>query len=267
MPGNEDANRGKGQNLYTITRTLLNQPEGHGHVAEGPRPVPQHLQPDTALPQGPVEIIAHVTQGAANHPAVGSDIYVRKDSVEIYRGIIPPSGLMGFKVKRDGIYDVGAETDEAFFDVKEVDTRGNKDSAVNIYLHVPDTLVLRVNFPFDDYQHPYQFVIDENGLASSMTWTQALDLTAHATMRSIAKLRELILIGHTDSLGSDTYNNRLGLRRATFIAQELEKRGVPHNIIRVVSRGREQPVEKRPGESDELFRLRSRRVEFIKVFQ
>jgi OmpA-OmpF porin, OOP family len=100
-----------------------------------------------------------------------------------------------------------------------------------------------------------------------MTWTQALDLTAHSALRSLSRLREFVLIGHTDSLGSDAYNQRLGFRRATFVAEELEKRGVPQNIIRIVSKGREQPVARRPGESDELFRLRSRRVEFIKVFQ
>jgi hypothetical protein len=260
MPGDQ-----QGRNLYTIRRTRLNQPEAHGHIAEQ-RPEIPHMQADTVV-QSPVEIIAHVTRGAKNSPAVGSDIYVRKDSVEIYRGIIPPSGVMGFKVNRDANYDVGAETEEAFFDVRRVDLHGYKDSTFDVYLHLPDTLVLRINFPFDDYQHPYEYVIDENGQASSMTWTQALDLTAHSALRSLSRLRELVLIGHTDSLGSDAYNQRLGFRRATFVAQELEKRGVPYNIIRVVSKGREQPVARRPGESDELFRLRSRRVEFIKVFQ
>ncbi len=274
---NQPANMA-GMNLYTITRTRGPEMAVHLKVAPPERPEVGHLQFDTShpvsstipevpKPLGPVEIVAHVTRGANNRPAEGSDIYVRKDSVEIYRGIIPASGMMGFKVNRDAEYDVGAETKEAFFDVRHVDLRGFKDSIINVYLHLPDTLVIRINFPFDDYEHPYEFTIDDNGQPSAMTWQEALDLTAHATLRSTGLLRELLLIGHTDSLGSDAYNDNLGMERAAFVARELEKRGVPASIIKVKSMGRRQPVERRPGESDEIFRLRSRRVEFIKVFK
>jgi len=262
-----------GMNLYTITRTRGGELATHPEVAPGERPEVGHLQVDSShvavapKPLGPVEIIAHVTRGTDNRPAEGSDIYVRKDSLELYRGIIPASGKMGFKVNRDAEYDVGAETQEAFFDVKHVNLRGFKDSVVHVYLHLPDTLVLRINFPFDDYEHPYEFTIDDNGEPSATTWLQALDLTAHATLRSTGTLRELLLIGHTDSLGSDAYNDKLGLERANFVAMELEKRGVPKSLIRVKSMGRREPVKSRPGESDEIFRLRSRRVEFIKVFK
>jgi outer membrane protein OmpA-like peptidoglycan-associated protein len=110
-------------------------------------------------------------------------------------------------------------------------------------------------------------VIDENGNPSQMTWHEALDLAARSAMQSMQRLKELILIGHTDSLGTDAYNERLGFRRASFVAQQLEARGVPHRIIRIESKGRTQPVNLRADESDDLFRLRSRRVEFIKVFK
>lgn len=262
-----------GMNLYTITRTRGPEMAVHLKVAPSDRPDVGHLQIDSTHPAetpkllGPVEIIAHVTRGADNRPAEGSDIYVRKDSLEIYRGVIPASGMMGFKVNRDAEYDVGAETEDAFFDVKHVDLRGFKDSVIHVNLHLPDTLVLRINFPFDDYEHPYEYTIDDNGQPSATTWQQSLDLTAHAALRSIGTLRELLLIGHTDSLGTDAYNDKLGLERAEFVARELEKRGVPMNLIKVKSMGRRQPVESRPGESDEIFRLRSRRVEFIKVFK
>jgi OOP family OmpA-OmpF porin len=85
-------------------------------------------------------------------------------------------------------------------------------------------------------------------------------------MRSIGSLKKLILIGHTDSLGSDAYNAKLGQQRAEFVASQLIRRGVPKRLITVKSRGRTEPVAIRPGETDEQFRLRSRRVEFVKVF-
>jgi OmpA family/WD40-like Beta Propeller Repeat len=276
-----------GMNLYTITRTFIPQLTANGEVPPPGRIEVNHLQEDTmyplsptiAAPQvipptisapsalGPVEIIAHVTRGGDNHFATGADIYVHKDSVELYRGMIPESGKIGFKVNRDAEYDVGAETEDAFFDVRHVDLHGFKDSVINVYLHLPDTLVIRINFPFDDHEHPYQFTIDENGQPSSSTWQQALDLTAHAALRSMEKLKELVLIGHTDSAGTDAYNNRLGYQRASFVATELEKRGIPKDIIRVESKGRTDPLARRPNESDEIFSLRSRRVEFIKVFK
>ncbi len=280
-----------GMNLYTITRTLIPLLAAHGEVSPPGRVEPNHLRVDTTQPAqeavaptsptpatpvtpasmppllGPIEIITHVTRGMDNRPAIGADIYVHQDSLELYRGLIPETGMIGFKVNREAEYDVGAETPDAFFDVKHVDLRGFKDSIINVYLHLPDTLVIRINFPFDDYQHPYDYTIDDHGEPSSMTWQQALDLTAHSAIRSLSKLKELLLIGNTDSLGTDAYNNRLGLERATFVANELERRGVPKEIIRVASEGRTEPVARRPDESDEIFRLRSRRVEFIKVFQ
>ncbi len=263
-------------NLYTITRTRGPRLATNEQVAPPERPHVEHPTrtpipppPPTEVPKapGPVEIIAHVTQGADYRPAAGADIYVLEDSQQIYRGIIPSSGTIGFKVNRDQEYDVGAETQQTFFDVRHVDLRGYTDSVIQVYLHLPDTLVIRINFPFDDYQHPYQYTIDDNGQPSSLTWERALDLTARSTLQSVKTLKELLVIGHTDSLGSDAYNDNLGFERATFVARELEVRGVPPELIKVESRGRRQPVARRPGESDEIFRLRSRRVEFIKVFK
>ena len=216
---------------------------------------------------GPVEIIAHVTRGADYHPAKGADIFVREDSQKIYDGTIPASGTIGFKVNRGAEYDVGAETEQAFFDLRHIDVRTTTDSIIYVYLHLPDTLVIRINFPFDDYEHPYEFTIDSSGEPSSLTWQRALDLTAHSILLADGNLRDLIVIGHTDSLGTDAYNDNLGMERAIFVAHELESRGVPAALIHVKSMGRRLPVVRRPGESDEVFRLRSRRVEFIKVFK
>jgi hypothetical protein len=270
MPGNQ-----RGFNLYTITRTKITGPGGKGQVAEAERPDIGHLHIDTTKPEvhvpekpmGPVGLEVHVTQGADFRPAVGSTVFIRRDSGTLYHGDVPANGAILFKVLPNQEYDAGAESPDKFFDIKHVDIRGLHDTTVRVDLHLPDTLVLRLNFPFDDYLHPYEFVIDENGQPSTMTWHQMMDLTAQSVLRSQENLARLIVIGHTDSLGSDVYNDKLGMRRATFVADQLELRGVPHKLIEVESKGRMQPVARRPGESDELFRMRSRRVEFIKVFK
>jgi hypothetical protein len=276
------------RNLYTIVRRRIpaTAEERIRFAQQEERLKIEHPQPEThtdpietavktetprtvekPLPTTPVSVYVHVRRGEDHRPATGADLYVRNDSVELYRGTVPASGNFLIKLKREGIYDIGAETEEAFFDVKKLELNGYRDSSAEINLNLPDTLVLRINFPFDDYQHPYEYVIDESGHATTITWQQTLDLTAHAALRSLGRLRELVLIGHTDSLGTDEYNARLGFNRATFIASELERRGVPKRIMKVLSSGRRQPVRRRPEESDELFRMRSRRVEFIKVFK
>jgi len=259
MPASE-----AGTNIYTITRTFVPAVGGHGQVASE-RPETHHLEKDT-IPQGPVDVEIAVTRGPQHRPAEGAEVFVRKDSVEIHRKQLPANGHDRVSLPR-AEYEVGAETQDAFFDVRKIDLRNYRDSVATIELHLPDTLVLRINFPFDDYQHPYEYVIDENGQPSTMTWQEALDLTAQSVKGSIDRLRELILIGHTDSLGSDDYNDRLGFRRATFVSSELVRRGLPKSLMRILSKGRTQPVARRPDESDELFRLRCRRVEFVKVFK
>lgn len=51
------------------------------------------------------------------------------------------------------------------------------------------------------------------------------------------------VFGHTDLVGSDAYNFRLGQRRANAVVQYLVSRGVPARRLQgVVSRGRTQPL-------------------------
>lgn len=51
------------------------------------------------------------------------------------------------------------------------------------------------------------------------------------------------IYGHTDAIGSDAFNRRLGLRRAQAVRQYLVSLGVPHrSIIAVVTRGESQPL-------------------------
>jgi hypothetical protein len=215
----------------------------------------------------PLVVRGRVTQGRNHTPATGSDLFVRiVDSTEIERRTLDDSAQFEVTLLKGHQYDVGAESELRFFDVKRFDLRSSIDTLSEITLYLPDTLVLRVNFPFDDYTHPYEFVIGDNGEKTNTTWQQSIELIARSAKRSLSTLKKLVVVGHTDSMGSDDYNNRLGLNRATFIAGELEKRGIPKRLLSVLSKGRTTPVARREGESDEIFRLRSRRVEFIKVF-
>ncbi len=69
---------------------------------------------------------------------------------------------------------------------------------------------------------------------------------------------KVILIGHTDNVGSDKLNQRLGRKRAEAVRKMLRKRGVPSAQIEVQSMGSTDPVA---SNSTEAGRAENRRVE------
>ncbi|GAB1392015.1 hypothetical protein MASR1M60_01780 [Rhodocyclaceae bacterium] len=69
---------------------------------------------------------------------------------------------------------------------------------------------------------------------------------------------EIIIIGHTDDVGTDRVNDALSLKRAEAVAQLLKARGIDPRSIETVGRGkRETLVKGRPGVPEE----KNRRVE------
>lgn len=56
------------------------------------------------------------------------------------------------------------------------------------------------------------------------------------------KLETLITTGHTDSIGSDAYNQRLSLRRANAVKAYLVSQGVAADRIVVEGKGETKPV-------------------------
>jgi outer membrane protein OmpA-like peptidoglycan-associated protein len=66
--------------------------------------------------------------------------------------------------------------------------------------------------------------------------------------------------GHTDSTGSDAYNQSLSERRAEAVALALESRGIPVQRIQAVGRGKAAPVA---GNDTSAGRQQNRRVEII----
>jgi outer membrane protein OmpA-like peptidoglycan-associated protein len=53
---------------------------------------------------------------------------------------------------------------------------------------------------------------------------------------------QVLVVGHTDSIGSDAYNMRLSQRRAESVATYLVQNGVPRQAIRTEWHGKRQPV-------------------------
>ena len=71
---------------------------------------------------------------------------------------------------------------------------------------------------------------------------------------------DIVVIGHTDSVGTDAYNDRLSLQRADAIRNALIERGIPAEDIVAEGRGKRDPlVATAQGVSE----ARNRRVEII----
>ena len=51
------------------------------------------------------------------------------------------------------------------------------------------------------------------------------------------------ITGHTDAIGSDAYNQALGLRRAQSVQRYLESMGMPASQSRIESKGEKEPVD------------------------
>ena len=69
---------------------------------------------------------------------------------------------------------------------------------------------------------------------------------------------ELLIVGHTDGVGSDSYNYDLSERRSRAAADYLIARGVDRDRVRTVGRGETEPVSSNDSETG---RQRNRRVE------
>ena len=71
-------------------------------------------------------------------------------------------------------------------------------------------------------------------------------------------LEVVIAIGHTDSIGSDAYNQRLSVRRAESVKAYLVSKGVEPNRIYTEGKGEKQPVASNKTKEG---RAKNRRVE------
>jgi outer membrane protein OmpA-like peptidoglycan-associated protein len=71
---------------------------------------------------------------------------------------------------------------------------------------------------------------------------------------------EITIIGHTDAVGSDSYNQLLSERRSGAVREELSVLGVPPSRLRAIGRGEFEP---RADNGTEAGRQLNRRVEIL----
>ncbi|TCM63698.1 Beta-barrel assembly machine subunit BamE [Acinetobacter calcoaceticus] len=69
-----------------------------------------------------------------------------------------------------------------------------------------------------------------------------LNTLVNAIGSGYANVSKIHLVGHTDRLGSDAYNNQLSLQRAETVRRYLTENGIPDQVISTAGAGKKQPV-------------------------
>ena len=71
-------------------------------------------------------------------------------------------------------------------------------------------------------------------------------------------LEVIIAVGHTDSIGTDAYNQKLSIRRAESVKAYLQSKGIDANRVYTEGKGEKQPVTENNSSAG---RAKNRRVE------
>ena len=85
---------------------------------------------------------------------------------------------------------------------------------------------------------------------------QRLDLLAARLMDGVVQV--VVALGHTDSMGTQAYNQQLSEKRARAVADYLSNKGIPNEKIFTEGRGGSQPIA---SNSSEAGRAMNRRVD------
>lgn len=164
-------------------------------------------------------------------------------------------------------YEVGAQAERYFFDTHNIEApKGKTVWEFDHDFFLVETLSLRINFPFKDFENPTEFVLDDAGNHTNTTWRESIQYVALNLKNYLSNIDYVILAGHTDQIGTEEYNKSLSEKRAEFIKNVLVKdHGVDPALIRIEGKGKTELLPRRPDENDDLYNARCRRVELTKI--
>ena len=177
-------------------------------------------------------------------------------------------GNFKLSVKKKNDIEVIAENEDNFFQSTVITKEEMaKEKVIKTDFKLPVELTLRINFPYDVFDKPYEYTLDSLGVESHKTWHGELDNVAENIKMSLDRIDKIILVGHTDYIASEQYNKKLGLNRVIFVVDQLEKRGIPREKMKYSSAGESELLPKRASEDDEIYRKRLRRVTINKIYK
>ncbi|MFH1050281.1 MAG: OmpA family protein [bacterium] len=234
------------------------------------------IKPDIKLEEPELNIVKTFTLTGTVYQAVTlveleeAEIIVRKmpENIKYKEVKSDKNGKYAIELNKDVKYEVTAQAKDLFFETVTVivDLMDNIKELKQDF-KIPEMLTVRINFPTDVFDNPYKYTLDSNGVETVQTWQIQLDNLAENINKSKDKLKVIVLTGHTDDVGTSSYNLTLGKRRVEFVKSELIKRGVSEELLETKSAGKSKPLAKRENEEIEMYRMRLRRVELSKVLK
>jgi iron complex outermembrane receptor protein len=176
----------------------------------------------------------------------------------------PGYGLVDLNVDWDNIY--GNPVDASFFMTNVTDTLAkignvgiyNSTGLVSVIYNEPRMWGFRVKYRFGGPEEeptaaapytpppavaaapsvPNSYLVFFDFNKSDLTPQAVTIVNQAAANAGPAKVTQLTVTGHTDTVGSDAYNMRLSRRRAESVAAQLEKDGIASSEIAIVAKGK-----------------------------
>lgn len=202
-------------------------------------------------------------------PIQGAEVITRETMSNITNTVkTNQDGYYSIQMIKNEEYLVTAQYSTLFPENKKIFVGSNDTTSVlNQDFYLEDKYTLRINFPTDVFDNPYRFVLDSNGNETNVTWQEDLQALANNIITMKEKITKILLVGHTDDVGTIEYNQKLGERRVNFVINELVKRGVPTELLEGRSAGELEPLERKSDEKIENYRKRLRRVVLERVLK
>jgi outer membrane protein OmpA-like peptidoglycan-associated protein len=135
---------------------------------------------------------------------------------------------------------------------------------LNTQLPIIDQIQVKIpsaNFPIPVIRFHFdeRTFFDYGGSTIRSDSNKIIDMLAEQMKQDMPDT-SLVILGHTDSVGSDEYNDNLSISRSASVMQQLAQRGVNLKQMSTVGIGEVQPVATNATEDG---RLQNRRIEFV----
>jgi outer membrane protein OmpA-like peptidoglycan-associated protein len=212
------------------------------------------------------DAVKHADSRQHQYPVEGMDTYTGSSPVclaAVHAGVIgrnggaltviPEAGRNAYPgVTRNGVTSRNARAEKSSFRFAapaQPVVVGDKPVQQPIAATIQQTgqVQLYIPFKFDSAE------LDEQAAPTLMELRDAL--VANPNLR-------LMLVGHTDSVGTPNYNRSLSLRRAQSVMSWLAAQGVPRSRLAVDGKGQDQPIA---DNATEQGRALNRRVQALRV--
>jgi hypothetical protein len=178
-----------------------------------------------------------VSDAATSQPLKAVIRFDEIDSGTVLTPVVsdPVTGYFRLNIK-PGAYKMKTSAQGYNDDVRTISIRVGQDTIVDVFLNA-----VVVEIPAPVHLEPVTIA----GFGKAVTNVNIFQMAQLEKVVDILKANPdatVVIVGHTDSIGSDQGNITVGMRRATSAAEFLIMRGIDARRINVMSAGERQPV-------------------------